>query len=389
MLVLLLTRKGFSSPMARYSHLLQLKWSPLLPVKFGQPNFKALCLEWILPHFDAGTGGHSAIFQLTAALAKRGHRNRFWFTPGNRFRSPAEVLGAIQRWYTPQNCEVRFLDPTRVGEVTGDVCIATEHSTAYYAAAVQNVRTRCYLVQDFEPYFFPHGVAYLNAEATYRLDLQPIVYGAWLASVLQPYRPEKVPTFDLGIDHGVYRGDESASRLASSTVAFYLRETTPRRCCEFGLLALELLAKKVPDLEVHFFGQRPLPFERHPYRFVNHGVLAPATLAALYHRVRVGVVFSATNHSLIPAEMMACGLPVVELDSPSVKMDFPSTTLTRVSLHPEQMAAGIARLLSDGVAWEAQQRAGFDFTRSLTWDRSAQQFSHILEEKLRAVASPA
>ena len=48
-------------------------------------------------------------------------------------------------------------------------------------------------------------------------------------------------------------------------------------------------------------------------------------LADLYRRATVGVVFSATNYSLIPHEMMACGLPVVELDGESTRADFLQT----------------------------------------------------------------
>ena len=39
-----------------------------------------------------------------------------------------------------------------------------------------------------------------------------------------------------------------------------------------------------------------------------------ADLGNLYRSADVGVCFSTTNPSLVPFEMMACGLPVVDLD---------------------------------------------------------------------------
>ena len=36
-------------------------------------------------------------------------------------------------------------------------------------------------------------------------------------------------------------------------------------------------------------------------------------LADLYRESTIGMVFSTTNPSLVPYEMMACGLPVIDL----------------------------------------------------------------------------
>ena len=61
-----------------------------------------------------------------------------------------------------------------------------------------------------------------------------------------------------------------------------------------------------------------------PFHVHNHGVLSPQQLADLYRTVSVGMVFSATNYSMIPSEMMACGCPVIELKSPSTETEFPA-----------------------------------------------------------------
>ena len=380
-------RLGLSSPAEKFRYLLQLTEVELAR-GVAAPDCAALRLEWIVPPFDAGSGGHSTIFRLTAELARRGHRNRFWFTPGNRFASPKETHAAMQRWFTPQTCEVEFILPESIDRIVGDVCIATEHTTAYYAAAVRNVQARCYLVQDFEPFFFPHGSAYLVAEQTYRLALEPITCSRWLSSMLQPYYGYVAPRFELAIDPSCYRRLQGVNRSARPSVAFYLRDVTPRRCAELGVLALELLAERLPDLEVHFFGQPRLEFERKAFRAVHHGVVSPAKLAQLYNEVRVGVVFSATNHSLIPAEMMACGLPVLELDSPSITMDFPAGSLVRALPHPRAMADAMARLLSDQDAWERQQQHGLAFAAGLKWTTSAAQLNDIIVEKVRSKLVP-
>ena len=102
---------------------------------------------------------------------------------------------------------------------------------------------------------------------------------------------------------------------------------------ELGLLALELLAERGPEFEVHLFGSdAPLDFAAFPA--VNHGVVPPDALAELYRACDVGLCFSATNYSLIPQEMMACGLPVLELDGPSTRAVFPPGVVTLAGPDP-------------------------------------------------------
>ena len=57
-----------------------------------------------------------------------------------------------------------------------------------------------------------------------------------------------------------------------------------------------------------------------PHR--NAGVLDGPRLAALYGEATVGMVLSLTNPSLVGLEMMACGLPCVELASESMLASF-------------------------------------------------------------------
>ena len=47
-------------------------------------------------------------------------------------------------------------------------------------------------------------------------------------------------------------------------------------------------------------------------------------LAELYRGATVGLSVSLTNYSLVPQEMLACGLPVVEMDLPPVRAAYPT-----------------------------------------------------------------
>ena len=101
---------------------------------------------------------------------------------------------------------------------------------------------------------------------------------------------------------------------------FYARAVTPRRAVPLGLLALEELHRRRPDVDVVLFGEsRPI---RTPFPHRTLGVLEPAELAQAYNAATAGLVLSMTNPSLIPTEMLACGLPVVDLATESMATTF-------------------------------------------------------------------
>ena len=104
------------------------------------------------------------------------------------------------------------------------------------------------------------------------------------------------------------------------TVVFYARASTPRRAVPLGLLALGIVKGRRPDLRIVLFGDSDPPRTTFPYE--NAGIASPAQLARLYSEATVGVCLSMTNYSLVPKEMLACGLPVVDLRGQSAASIF-------------------------------------------------------------------
>lgn len=348
---------------------------PLAPPPISTPL--RIRLAWLIPEFQPGAGGHAAIFQLAAELSGMGFENRFWIMPGLWFSRPEDARRMIQERFTVQDCSVKFLDPSKLDEVEADVAIATEFRTAFYAVALKKVWQRLYLIQDYEPWFFARGSGHLLAEESYRLPLRPIVSSCWLAHHLRTFYGSEVPFFSYGVNHRVYFEGE-VPPTSSLAVALYVREGTERRCVELGVLAMEEVARRLPGLHVHCFGQSNRI--QAGFRSVEHGVLSPAKLGDLYRSVRVGVVLSATNHSLIPAEMMACGLPVVDLDTEATRMDFPDGVLARARAHPRALADTICLLLTDRMHWTRQRAAGLSFARELHWGRAASEIANLVRK---------
>ncbi len=349
---------------------------------------ESLSFEWIVPDFGRGAGGHAAIFRTIRALEGKGHRCRIWILHNSRHGGPEQVREVIAESFVPVAAEVRFLRLEDIGFVEGDVGFATDRWTAYYLRNVRSVAHRFYLVQDFEPAFYPLGSAYYLAEETYRFGFSPIASSDWLARKMRDYTEEEVPVFGYGIDHSVYRAEEGGETSSQGPfrVVFYARAATSRRVVEVGMLALELLAERRSDFIVDFFGE-DLSDYRPRFPAENHGVLSASDLARLYRGGTVGMVFSATNHAILPKEMMACGLPVIELDGQNLAGVYPESIIHPVHPEPRAVADAVDRLLDSPEERLRLRRAGLAYASAISWEAEMEKVLAGIGRRLQEVRS--
>lgn len=346
-------------------------------------NQKKLDIQWILPSFSqAGAGGHMTIFRMVHHLEKFGHHQTIWFQNSSHFPNQAEAKLRIQKWYQPigDRVHVRFL-PDDVRQISGDVLIATDCWTAFPASQVQNVKDKFYLIQDFEPSFHPVGELYLLAEATYSFGFSMLCAGSWLLNLMKS-RGAWARGWELCADHRVYYPGVPRNKIKDTIrIAFYSRQYTPRRAVALGFAAFELLHKRGINLHVDLFGETDLRID---YNFPHsqRGILSPEKLGEIYRSSDIGVVFSATNYSLIPLEMMACGLPVVEIDTESTRAIFKNDEVYFALPTPYNIADAIIDLVSSEYKRAEQRRRGLDFVRDTSWERSAYAIESALIERL-------
>jgi glycosyltransferase involved in cell wall biosynthesis len=155
-------------------------------------------------------------------------------------------------------------------------------------------------------------------------------------------------------------------------VLFYARAATPRRAVPLGMLALQELHRRRPDVEIALFGEAATLATPFPHRHL--GVLEAARLARAYATATVGVVLSMTNPSLVPLEMLACGLPVVDLSvEPTVETFGADGAITLAQLDPLALCHAIERLLDDLALRAERSRVGAEWVGERTWARAAEQ----------------
>jgi glycosyltransferase involved in cell wall biosynthesis len=166
-------------------------------------------------------------------------------------------------------------------------------------------------------------------------------------------------------------------------VVAYGRAVTPRRAVPLVLLALEELHRRRPHVEIALFGESAPIATRFPH--THAGVLEKPQLAELYGDATVGVVLSMTNPSLVPTEMLACGLPVVDLASDAMRATFGGEgPIELAPFAPVGIADSVERLLDDPALRSARSAAGRDLVAGRTWPAAAVQ----VEAGLRAALGP-
>lgn len=353
--------------------------APLAEPIPGMSERDRLHMAFVIPPFARGSGGHNIIFQLMLRMEQRGHTCSIWLDDPfghSRGEWPAFARGGVREHFAPVAAPLYTDFEHWYG---ADVVVATGWQTVYPALALPGVRARAYLVNDHEPEFYPTSVESHWAAETYRLGMHGICGSPWLRDLYTERYGGIADVFDYGVDHQVYRPRPVDRRR--DTVAFYCRSTTPRRAVALGVLALHELFRRRPDLRVVIFGETesldmPFPYE-------HMGIASPEQLSLMFSEATVGLCISLTNYSLIPQEMLACGLPCVDLRGASAESVFGADGPVELSpFDAVALADRMERMLEDQDLWDRRARAGIDFVAGRTWDRATDQVEAALRKAL-------
>lgn len=334
-------------------------------------------INWVVPAFSKGGGGHTTMFRAARTLARLGWESVFWI-PGEKTVSQIDDLYAEFIGHFPISpiSFRRFEDGFH--EVAGEVLVASSWDTAYLTTENKNANARLYFVQDRESLFLPAGADALRAEWTYRLGLDFVCAGPWLEQLVEPYGGLHT-SFELCAEPMFSQRDLP---LAERDVlaAVYVRGHSARRASEMMADA----ANKLAELglgEVVVFG------DDHPAyplgdKVVNAGVIAPAEMAELFQKSRFGLVASATNYSIMPVELAAAGTVVVQPASESTR----ETTDARGAHSVEPSAEGIVRFVAEQArrltqeSFDELRGAYHSFARSLSWEGEFEKIGAWMEE---------
>ena len=317
-------------------------------------------VTWLLPNLVPGSGGHRNVFRLANLLEGHDFKCQIYFYSDGR--DAPELLNSIVKDYGPAKFEV--IDEIAVLR-NSDILVGVHNSSIPFLKRTASRHSKlAYLVQDFEPWFNPMSESYLEALSTYfENDLSIFTSGAWMSRKLKEVTGKVVPYFDFPVDRSIYKPSNDINR---DGILFFAKQDTPRRLFEVGRRVLREVYKSNPHVKIEFFGSLNTSDIGVPAK--NAGLIPTLEdLASKYQRAKIGMAFSPTNPSLVPYEMMACGLPVIDVDLPGEPMHkYGENYLLKPATYSiESMTAKAISLLSDKVVWEATSTAGIEFIKSM------------------------
>lgn len=331
-------------------------------------------INWVIPPFGFGSGGHLNIFRFVHYLEKEGFDCRIIIVGEPRPVAAERARQEINEWFIPVNAEVYIgLEDAPAAHIS----IATSWTTAYYVRSFMATLHRCYFVQDFEPYFYSQGSEYAWAEETYNFGFMGITAGTWLKDKLSKEYGMRTESFSFSYDQDRYlpieRRDPNTRR-----VFFYARPPTARRGFELGLLVLHEVVRRMPDVKVIFAGWDVSGYEI-PFEHLNAGTLSLDELPDLYSQCDAALVLSFSNLSLLPLELMACGTPVVSNRAPYTEWLLTNENAILCEPTIESLADGICSVLKSPEESARLRNAGIKTAAATSWVAEAKNIASFLK----------
>ncbi|MEA2717234.1 MAG: O-antigen biosynthesis protein [Actinomycetota bacterium] len=285
--------------------------------------FPVRTVNWFLPDIDSPFyGGINTALRIADKLARdHGVENRFVVIgngPEGFFRSAlAAAFPALA------SSPIVFTDGSYTSVESAppaDVSIATLWTTAYAVARFSGTRRKFYLVQDFEPMFYPAGTLYALAEQSYGLGLYALGNTANMLGLYRDTYGGKGMSFTPAVDPSVFhaRTRPAPSPGAPVTVFVYARPGHWRNCWELASPALEEVKARVGDrVRILTAGSWAVPEPEGLPPMRHLGLLDYRATGELYRHCDVGLSLTVSKHpSYLPLELMACGAAVVAFDNP-------------------------------------------------------------------------
>ncbi len=285
----------------------------------------------------------------------------------------------------------RYLAAIKKGKIKSpDVVVASSWDTVFFAKRFED-SYKMYFVQDYEPYFYSFGEEYLMSRNTYEQGLHMVSLGEWnKEKILKEFDGNKddlkIDVVSFPYDSKGYihkdRDFEAYREKKKITVAVYLKFYGKRlpNLIPFMLMnTADRLEEKGIELEILYFGEAKT-FT--PKGGKNLGQLTRDELNSLYEKADFGMVASMSNISLVPYEMHAAGLPVIEFEDGSYPFFFGHDTALLTKIGEKDIAELLISAIEDPESLRKMDERASEKLKELSWERTGKEFYDVLLKQL-------
>ena len=322
---------------------------------------------WVLPSLIEGSGGHRTILQNVQYLIRKGYECDVYVEDKGEVKNSEELRRQAETLFGKHDC--RFILGYDIqGEY--DIIFATAWFTAKVVRDCNSKAVKAYFIQDFEALFNPMGDGYILACNSYGYGLKPVTIGRWLSHKMQTEYHTPSRYFDFCADRRIYRPLPEAKK--EHAICFVYQPDKPRRCSVLGIEALGIVKFLRPDVKIYLYGSNikgNVWFEHE-----NLGIIPLEKCNALYNKCEVGLCISSSNPSRIPFEMMAAGLPVVDLYMENNFYDMPNEGVRLANTTPESIAQALIEILDYPETAAEMSEAGKRYMADKDLEHGFEQF---------------
>lgn len=336
-------------------------------------------IAWIIPSPIKGSGGIRTMIQNANFLVRQGFECDI-YVEEDYVNTNESMKQRIINFYGECLCDVYVgIDFKKEYDLAFATYSIKTPDYLYYMK--NNVKRKAYFIQDFEPWFEPMGGLYLDMEHTYKYGLNGVSIGKWLTYKLQHEFNQPMNYFSFCADTNVYKKLDNVEK--ENAICFIFQPEKSRRCSNIGLRALLLVKTLRPDVKIYLYGSDvdiKLDVEME-----NLHIMPIDKCNELYNKCKVGVCMSSSNPSRIPFEMMAAGLPVVDLYRENNLYDIPEDGVLLADTSPEAIATAIIKILDDDKLQQSMSKKGYEFMKNYPIEKGFEEFlnfvNNILDDK--------
>lgn len=348
------------------------------PIDNVKPQ-KIKTITFVIPEMLAYSGGHTSILRLGTQLCKLGYTvNYFSYIE----QTKEEMIKNAK--INLANYEGNLLPKSEMDNIKSDVVVATYWASVFFTKKMSGYKM--YFLQDYEPYFYLYGETFLFAKKTYELGLHMVSLGSW-----NKYMVEKqcdittdIDIIDFPYEKNEYlrveRNYDSYKSKRNFKIAVYIKETGRRAPYIIQSILGKVkneFSKENINLDIKYYGEDKY-FEC--LEGENIGKLNKQQLSELYKEADFGMCASLSNVSLVPYEMLAMGLPLIEFEDGTYKYFLPEDSAILTSFNWRDLYEELKKSINNPNIIKERAKIAYAALDTLSWETSGKQFSDILNK---------
>ena len=351
-------------------------------------------ITFIFPHPVAGpTGGYKVVYEYANRLVVDGHKvnivysgSLFWKQKSFYFKLTNSVR-YIQMRIKGYGCRKWFNLDKRVKEhltlslnyphvPKSDIYVCTSPYTAMYVKDYPT-ENKYYLIQGYENW---GAVTDEKLRETYHYPLKKIVISKWLQDIIEKEEKEKCTLIYNGFNFNDFKEDIKIADKNKYRVTM-LYHTMELKGAKYGLDALEIVKKEIPQLRANLFGPPPAPPSL-PEWITYYQLPNRELLNKIYNEAATFIGCSNSEGWGLPiGEAMICGAAVACTNNKGylemAKDD--ETALVSPIKDAQALAENIIRLIKDDELRHRIATNGNKFIQQFKWDSSYNKLKETLK----------